>query len=198
MGTGESPSGSESVLERGPNRELRPTNVVPYGVTMRCLLAVLVALLALPAAAQDEFTLGLAEMDFAAGETDGPADDSILLPTDDISAEHAEVLAFQATLQNQSPEDRTEALWNSDYGRLYYELAAQQSMLGRQGLVNGGRMAGVGMATGTIGDGDPNGALGLVLGRQKWAEMNANQKVQAGVEAGIIAALLAFMISNAN
>lgn len=164
---------------------------------MRWFVALLVALIALPAVAEDGFTLGLTEMDFA-GEADGAADDSILLTTDDVGAEPAEVLAFQAALHVQSPKDRTEALWNSDLGRVYYEQAAQQAMLGRQGLVNGGRMTGLGMATAGIGDGDPNGALGLAVGRHKWVEMNANQKLQAGAEAGIIAGLLYFMFANAN
>jgi hypothetical protein len=83
-------------------------------------------------------------------------------------------------------------------GRLYYALAAEQSMLGREGLVNGGRMAGVGLGTAGIGDGDPNSALGLALSRGKWAEMSANEKFQAGVEAGLLGALIAFMVSYAD
>ncbi len=82
--------------------------------------------------------------------------------------------------------------------RVHYALAAQHAMLGREGLVNGGRMAGVGLGTAGIGDGDPNSALGMALGRGKWAEMNANERVQAGVEATFLGALLAFMISNAD
>lgn len=165
---------------------------------MRWFVVLLVALVALPAAADDGFTLGLADMDLSTTDARKIADEPIVMSSDDVPAERAEVLAFQASLQIQRPGDLTEALWSSELGRLYYEAAAQQSMLGRQGLVNGGRMAGVGMATAGIGDGDPNGALGLILGRQKWAEMNANQKIQAGVEAGILGALIAFMVSNAN
>jgi hypothetical protein len=165
---------------------------------MRLLVALLIALTALPVAAEEGFTLGLAEMDFAAGATDGPADDAILLTTNDVPPERAEVLAFQAALRPRSAKERTQALWNSDMARVYSALAAQQAMLGREGLVNGGRMAGVGMATAGIGDGDPNGALGMALGRGGWAEMNANERLQAGVEATILGAILAFMVSNAN
>ncbi len=164
----------------------------------RCLLTVLVALLALPAAADDGFSLGLVEMDFSETSTQPPAGGLATLVADDVAAERAEMLAFQAALHRQSPEERTEALWNSDLGRVYYQMAAEQSMLGREGLVNGGRMAGLGMATAGIGDNDPNGAIRLAFGRHKWAEMNANQKIQAGVEAGFIAALLYFMVANAN
>ena len=166
---------------------------------MRFLLAFLVALVALPVAAEDGFTLGLAEMDFSAPESaQAPKPSLTEMVSDEIPAERAEVLAFQASLHVQTPNEKTEALWNADLGRVYYALAAEQSMLGREGLVNGGRMAGLGMATAGIGDGNPNGALGLALGHQKWAEMNANQKLQAGAEAGILAALLAFMVSYAN
>jgi len=165
---------------------------------MRKLILLLVVLVAVPVAADDGFTLGLAEMDFSAEKTQKLAGDIASLAADEIPAERAEILAFQASLTHTTGAERTEALWNSDMGRLYYAMAAEQSMLGREGLVNGGRMAGVGLGTAGIGDGDPNGALGMALGRGKWAEMNANQKLQAGVEAGILGALIAFMVSNAN
>ncbi len=165
---------------------------------MRFLIALLVAMVAFPVAADDGFGLGLAEMDFSAKTTDEATDDLTVLAAQDIPSERAEVLAFQASLRPTTGAERTQALWNSDMARVHYALAAQHAMLGREGLVNGGRMAGVGLATAGIGDGDPNGALGMALGRGKWAEMNANQRVQAGVEATILGALLAFMISNAD
>ena len=165
---------------------------------MRFLVYVIVALLALPVVAADDFTLGLTEMDFSADEPVETPENVGAMVSDEIPTERAEVLAFQASLHLQSPDERTLALWNSDLGRVHYALAAQQAMLGREGLVNGGRMVGLGMATAAIGDGDPNGALGMALGRGKWAEMNANQKLQAGVEASILGALLAFMVSYAD
>lgn len=164
---------------------------------MRILITSLVALIALPAAAGDGFSLHLAEMDFtaAAAPSAGALPD---LATDDVPAERAEVLAFTAALRPLDAAERTRALWDSDLGRVQLALAAEQSMLGREGLVNGGRMAGVGLATAGLGDGDPNGALGLMLGRHRWAEMNANQKVQATVEVSILAALIYFMASYAD
>lgn len=165
---------------------------------MRYLPALLVALMALPVAADDGFTLGLADMDFSTEKAVQTPGEVTSMAMESAPAERAETLAFQAALHRQSPKERTEALWNSDLGRVYYQMAAEQSMLGREGLVNGGRMAGLGMATAGIGDNDPNGAIRLALGRHKWAEMNANQKVQASVEVGFIAALLYFMVSNAN
>ena len=166
---------------------------------MRFLLAFIVALLALPVGAEDGFILGLAEMDFSAPESAQVSEPNLTeMVSDEIPAEHAEVLAFQASFHVQRPNERTLALWNADLGRVYYALAAEQAMLGREGLVNGGRMVGVGLATTAIGDGDPNGALGLALRRGKWVEMNANEKIQAGVEASILGALLAFMVSYAD
>jgi len=165
---------------------------------MRFLLAFIIALLAIPAAADDGFTLGLAEMDFSSLQPAPATDDLAAMVADEVPAERAEVLAFQASLRPSSAKERTAALWNSDFGRVHYALAAEHAMLGREGLVNGGRMAGVGLGTAGIGDGDPNGALGMALGRGKWAEMNANQKLQAGVETSILGALLAFMVSYAD
>ena len=165
---------------------------------MRSLIVVLVALMALPVAAEDGFTLGLTEIDFAAENPVETPDNVGAMVTDEIPPERAEVLAFQAALRPRTGKERTQALWNSDMSRVHYALAAQHAMLGREGLVNGGRMAGVGLATAGIGDGDPNSALGMALGHGKWAEMNANERVQAGVEATFLGALLAFMISNAD
>ena len=165
---------------------------------MRKLIFLLVALMALPVAADDGFTLGLTEINFSAEQTPETTEDIATLAANEVPPERAEVLAFQAALRPRNASERTAALWNSDFGRVHYALAAEQAMLGREGLVNGGRMAGVGLATAGIGDGDPNGALGMALGRGKWAEMNANQKLHAGVEASILGALLAFMVSSAD
>jgi len=49
-------------------------------------------------------------------------------------------------------------------------------------------MLGVGLGTSAIGDNDPNGAF--ILGRHKWAEMNANEKFRAGVEVSILAGIV--------
>jgi len=43
------------------------------------------------------------------------------------------------------------ALWNDPLGRVYYNLAAEESMLGRTGLVNGGRALGAGLALTALG-----------------------------------------------
>jgi len=164
---------------------------------VRTLVTLLLASMTLPAAAGDGFTLGLAEIDFTTADTAEPSGPGVMVDAS-IVERRAETLAYQAALRPVDPTERTEALWGSEMGRLYYELAAQQAMLGREGLVNGGRMTGVGLATAGLGDGDPNGALGMALGRGKWVEMNANQKLQAGIEASILGALIAFMISYAD
>ena len=153
---------------------------------MRTVLTLLVALIALPAVADDSFSLGLAEMDFSAAQPETASAALRAMVAGDEATERAEVLAFQAALKPKDPTERTLALWNSEMGRLHYEFAVAHSMLGREGLVNGGRMAGIGLGTVAVGDGNPNGALGLVLGRQKWVEMNANEKFRAGVEASLL------------
>ena len=129
---------------------------------MRCLIAFFVALMALTVAAEEEFTLGLAEMDFTGEESVNTAEGVEVLVSGEVPPERAEILAFKAGLRPSSGKERAQALWDSDLARVYYSLAAQQAMLGREGLVNGGRMNGVGLGTAGIGDGDPNGALGIV------------------------------------
>jgi hypothetical protein len=165
---------------------------------MRLAILITIVVAASPAAAGDGFSLGLAEMDFSAAEGKPEADRLPASAGAHAAGESNAELAFHAALNPTSAAERTQALWNSDLGRVHLALAAEHAMLGREGLVNGGRMAGVGLGTAAIGDGDPNGTLGMALGRGKWAEMNANQKLQATVEASFLAALLAFMVSAAD
>ena len=152
---------------------------------MRIVLTLLITVVALPAGADDGFTLGLSEMDFSEPE---PAAMSLTMSADEAVVSHAEALAFHAALKPKNANERTLALWNSEMGRVHYLLASEQARLGREGLVNGERMLGVGLGTTAIGDNDPNGAF--ILGRHKWAEMNANQKFRAGVEVSILAGIL--------
>jgi len=155
---------------------------------MRTVLVVLVILMALPVAADDGFGLGLAEMDFSGEETAVAAAELGAMVSGEEPEGHLEALAFQAALKPKNAQERTLALWNSEMGRVHYALAAEHAMLGREGLVNGGRMLGVGLGTSAIGDNDPNGAF--ILGRHKWAEMNANEKFRAGVEVSILAGIV--------
>jgi hypothetical protein len=166
---------------------------------MQIFIVVFVIIASLPGAADEGFSLGLAEMDFTEPHSEAAPDrDFGSLATDTVSAGHETTLVYEAALKPRTPNEHTRALWNSDLGRVHLALAAEHAMLGREGLVNGGRMAGLGMATAGIGDGDPNGSIGLVLGRARWVEMNANEKLQTGVEASILAALLYFMVANAD
>ena len=165
---------------------------------MRTLVVVLLTLIALPVAAGEGFGLGLAEMDFSAADEADVAPLAAGIETDDVdSADRSESLVYRTAMMPRDPTERTLALWNSDLGRVRWALAEQEAMLGRQGLVHGGRMVGLGLATSAVGDGDPGG-LALALGRGNWAEMNANQKLQAGVEASFLAALIYFMFANAD
>lgn len=154
----------------------------------RTILSFLLALAALPVAADNDFSLGLAEMDFSGGEIAEAAADLDAMVSGDEPVGHNEALAFQAAFKPKNAKEYTLALWNSEMGRVTYHLAAEHAMLGREGLVNGGRMLGVGLGTTAIGDNDPNSSF--ILGRHKWAEMNANEKFRAGVEVSILAGIV--------
>ena len=165
---------------------------------MRTIITLLIISVSLPVAAGDGFGLGLAEMDFSAAtepETGGLA--AGLERGDVDGTDRSESLVYRAAMTPRDPSERTLALWNSELGRVHWALASEQAMLGRQGLVHGGRMVGLGLATTAVGDDSPGG-LALALGRGRWAEMNANQKLQTGVEASIVFALLYFMVANAD
>lgn len=165
---------------------------------MRTIITLLIIAVSLPVAAGEGFGLGLAEMDFSARDQTDVASLVAGIETDDVDgADRSGSLVYRTAMTPRDPSERALALWDSDLGRVRWALAEQEAMLGRQGLVHGGRMVGLGLATTTLGDGDPN-ALALALGRGNWAEMNANQKLRAGVEASILAALIYFIVANAD
>jgi hypothetical protein len=107
-----------------------------------------------------------------------------------------DALVYSAALEPRSEQEFRLALWNSPMGRLHYERAAADAMLGREGLVSGGRMQGLGLATSTLGDGGPGG-IELVM-KTKWSELTFSDKVQAGIEASFLSALVYYMAANAD
>jgi hypothetical protein len=160
-----------------------------FGVT-------LVVMVALPCGAQGRFTLGLEKTPFASGEagaaavvvsSSAPEGLAIELETSPGGAD----LVYRSALEPISDREFRRALWTSPLGRLYYQRAAEEAMLGREGLVGGGRMVGLGLATTALGDGSPSG-LQLVM-REKWSELTFSDKVRAGVEASFLAALVYYM-----
>jgi len=72
------------------------------------------------------------------------------------------------------------ALWNDPMTRLLYAMAAEESMIGRTGLVNGGRMLGAGLAMTALG--------GAVSPISAYVDMflpgTASSQVSAGAHAG--------------
>ncbi len=88
-----------------------------------------------------------------------------------------------------------EALWNAPMGRLYYELAAQQAMLGRGGLVNGGHMLGVGLGTTAIGDGSHNG-MQLLMDGYQWSELSRGERFKISVQGAFAAGILYALLQN--
>ena len=106
------------------------------------ILTALVVTAVLPAAAQDRFSLGLDAL---------PLEPATVLPLDtgdsqglelEVAAESREALVYRSALTPKSPREFTLALWNAPMGRLYYSRAEAEAMLGREGLVHGGRIEG--------------------------------------------------------
>jgi hypothetical protein len=166
------------------------------------VLALILTAAAAVGVAQDRFTLGLQNLPLAADAPGTTASGGRFDPfRDRLTLELAEqpvgeALVYRSALTSRSEQEFRRALWHSPMGRLHYERAAQESMLGREGLVGGGRMHGIGLATSAIGDGDPGG-LQLMM-QTKWSELTFSDKLQAGMEASFLAALLYYMAEYAD
>ncbi|PWB76527.1 MAG: hypothetical protein C3F15_05235 [Holophagae bacterium] len=96
---------------------------------------------------------------------------------------------FQASFTPSSEAEFRLAMWNSPMGRLYYDRAEAEAMLGREGLVHGGHSLGVGMAATAIGDASSS-SLGFLIDGGEWSELTASEKFAAAAEASFVAAIL--------
>ncbi len=161
------------------------------------VLTVLMVIAVVPAAAQDRFSLGLDTL---------PLDAAVVLPLNagdpqdlefDLTDESREALVYRTALTPESPREFTLALWNAPMGRLYYSRAEAEAMLGREGLVHGGRMTGFGMATTAIGDGSQS-SLSFLASGGSWSELTLGEKFAAGAEMSFVAAFLYALVSFAD
>jgi hypothetical protein len=82
------------------------------------------------------------------------------------------------------------ALWNSPLGRVHYQLASEQSMLGREGLVGGGHALGAGLSMYAIGGAGSQPPLLFPTREHPWREWSTKEKVKAAAYGGIVAAIL--------
>ena len=151
--------------------------------------AALIIVAALPATAQDRFSLGLDTLPLdepavLGAEGGDPADLEL-----DLAEERREALVYRTALTPRSPREFTLSLWNAPMGRLYYSRAEAEAMLGREGLVHGGRMVGLGMAPTAIGDGS-HSSLSFLASGGSWSELTLGEKFAAGAEASFVAAIL--------
>jgi hypothetical protein len=168
---------------------------------MRHIVLILIAVAAaVPAIAQDRFTLDLEELPIADKSTASaslpPVEEGLSLGlSDSAGMGPGDDMVYIAALKPRTELEFRAALWASPMGRLHYHRASKEAMLGREGLVNGGRMQGLGMATSAIGDGDPGG-LQLLMKQKSWKGLTLGDKVKAGVEASFLAAILYYMAEN--
>jgi hypothetical protein len=155
------------------------------------ILVVAALALAATAASGDGFSLGLADLPIATPAT-GDSDEA-LPSTGELSVELADgsrdALVYRAAVTPASPNEFRLALWNSPMGRLYLSRAEAEAMLGREGLVHGGRMTGLGLGSAVLGD-QSSSALGHLAGGGSWSELTLGEKFAAGAEASFLAAIL--------
>ena len=159
---------------------------------MRRTAILLLALAAAAAAgADDGFSLGLVDLPLEAAAA--AAEAAVLPATSDMKVElvdsSRDALVFRATFTPSSESEFRLALWNSPMGRLYYDRAEAEAMLGREGLVHGGHSLGVGMGTFAVGD-TPSTTLGFLVDGTKWTELSTAEKFAAAAEASFVAAIL--------
>jgi hypothetical protein len=146
------------------------------------LVAVVLTLAALPAAAGEGLSLDL----------------SAVLPPVDLAARDKVAEATGADL-SQAELDREFrlALWSSPLGRVHYQMVSEQAMLGREGLVGGGHMLGVGTSLYALGASQPNPRL-VPTREHPWREWSTREKVEAVTAGGLIAAILWQLAANAD
>ncbi len=161
------------------------------------ILAALIIIAALPAAAQDRFTLDLDTLplvqptiEIPKAVPDGNLD---LHLTDD----QRYALVYRTALTPKNSKEFTLALWNAPMGRLFYSRAEVEAMLGREGLVHGGRMTGLGLATTAVGDGSQS-SLSFLASGGTWSELTLGEKFAAGAQASFVAAILYALVSYAD
>ena len=144
-----------------------------------------------PAAAQGDFSLGLEELDLlpAARPAAGVPSDGTGGIEVQVEDHGREAMVYRSAMTPRSAKEFSLALWNAPMGRLYYSRAEAEAMLGREGLVNGGRMVGLGLGTTTIGD-QSKSSLGFLASGGSWSELTLGQKFAAGAEASFLAAIL--------
>ena len=155
------------------------------------ILALVIALAALPAAADDtdpeggRFSLGTSLEE--AAEAAVPSGFSL-----DLEASFDRPSGgfdTSSLLTVRSDREYRAIFWDDPLGRVRYAMAAEEAMLGRGGLVHGGRMSGVGMSGAVLGDGSRSG-IGLLLDGRAWGEMTGAERARAGFDLALTAGIL--------
>lgn len=110
---------------------------------------------------------------------------------------HGELTVFDPDTLFPAPTSRELrlALWHSPMGRLHYDMTAAEAMLGRDGLVRGGRMLGVGLGSTAFGY-QPSSPTERWLSGTRWNQLSRQEKIQIGVEATVAAGVLWAVLSN--
>ena len=164
------------------------------------LLAVVVA--ALSGAAQEA---GIAEEPVvadgepAAAVAENPAPQRFTLDLEVTFENEAADGVFDAAsvLRIRSERDYRALLWSDPLARVRYDMAAETAMLGREGLVHGGHMVGIGLGNAVIGDGSRSG-VGMLLDGRGWSELSGAERVQAGFDVALTAGILWALIDGLN
>jgi hypothetical protein len=167
--------------------------------TSTLILVALAAAVVPTAEANDGFSLGLEELSLEPAPT---GDDMVALDRDggmsvEVVDEDRDALVYRMAITPSSPNEFRLALWDSPMGRLYYSRAEAEAMLGREGLVHGGRMVGLGMGAAALGD-QSSSTLGFLAGGGSWSELTLGEKFAAGAEASFLAAILYALVEYAD
>jgi len=144
------------------------------------------------AAEQEEQTTTGADQEVSIRQQDTAEDSEFSLHLDSLSFAEPSRFNPLVSMQFDSEEELKAALWDAPLGRVRYQLARQQAMIGREGLVGGGHMLGVGMASSVLGDGRAQG-VELLLSGKTWSELSNKERFKASVQvtlwAGVLAAI---------
>ena len=102
-----------------------------------------------------------------------------------------------SVLRVRSEREYRAIFWSDPMARMRYAMAAEQAMLGREGLVHGGHMVGIGLGNAVIGDGSRSG-MGMLLDGRAWSEMTGAERARAGFDVALTAGILWALLDGLN
>jgi hypothetical protein len=142
---------------------------------MRVGVVILLVLVVMPAAAEDRFVLDLR---------------ALVPPVGVLDLEDAESVPEALRVMERYDQEFRLALWEAPLGRVTYDIASLQATLGREGIVGGEHMLGMGTTMSVFGAPPAEGGMIFPSREHPWREFSTAEKVRTVAYGSLLAALL--------